>query len=514
MGNTVASLALFSWPLVVFVLFRTLPVPKAIAIAIVGGYLLLPVEPSYNLPLLPRYDKHLAAAAPAFVLAFLLSRSARYPGVADIPSRPGWLPQAAPVRVCLFVMFAGTLLTVLTNGDAITFPLRVLPGLRPYDAAAAALSAITMLLPFLLARKYLARPEDQAMLLAVLAVAALAYSLPALWEVRMSPRLNAQIYGFFSHSWQQHMRAGGFRPVVFLEHGLRLGLFLAVGILATAITLRLRRDVVRTAAVCGLVWLVATLVLSKNLSAFIIVCLLLPAALALRPRSQLLMAAILAGTVLVYPMMRASGLVPVQTVTSAIASFAEGDRMASLQFRFENEDRLLEKANDRALFGWGGWGRARVYSESGYDISTTDGAWIIEFGASGWIGYVARFGLLTLPILLLAFRRREDPVTLATSGLALVLAGNLLDLLPNSSLTPLTWMMAGALVGRLETRSAEDPGADAAAPTAAAGRRGALPYRRHFPAPATPGAEAAAKRRAPGVGSKPTRRRTPARGRP
>lgn len=508
MGNGLASFALFAWPLVVIVLFNKLAIPRALTVSVVAGYLLLPLEPRYDLPLLPPYDKNTAVLLPALLMAIMMSRRPEMHGGPPVLSgRPGWLPQSKLLRVCFFAILAGALLTVLTNGDALTFPRRTLPGLRPYDAGSTILSSLIALLPFVLARKYLARPEDVAMLLTVLAVAALAYSLPTLWEVRMSPRLNAQVYGFFPHDWRQHLRAGGYRPVVFLEHGLRLGLFLAIGMIALAIVTRLGREARRSLGIAGLLWLLATLVLSKNLTAFLIVCLLLPVALATRARTQLLVAAVLAGTVLIYPMMRATGLVPVQTVTSAIASFADSDRLGSLTYRLANEDILLEKANDRALFGWGGWGRARVYDEQGRDISTTDGTWIIQFGENGWVGYLARFGLLTFPILLLAFRRDDEPVSLATSGLAVVLAANLLDLLPNSGLTPLTWLMAGALAGRLEVRTAEDPQAEGRPVPAT--RTGALPYRR------TPGPEPAArhttKRRSPASTTSPDASRAPLR---
>jgi hypothetical protein len=287
----------------------------------------------------------------------------------------------------------------------------------------------------------------------------------------MSPRLNFQIYGFFPHDWAQHLRAGGFRPVVFLEHGLRLGLFLAIGLIAMALAIRLGRGPWRVLAAGGFLWLLATLVLAKSLSAFLVALVIVPLALVLRPRMQLLAAALVAAAVLVYPMMRAGGLVPVQGISGAIATFADIDRLRSLEYRFINEDLLLEKAAERPLLGWGGWGRARIYNEAGRDISTTDGRWIIEFGEKGWVGYLATFGLLTAPVLLLAFRHRGEPVTLATSGVALLLAGNLLDLVPNSGLTPLTWLMAGALAGRLEARAAADADEAKAGAEAAPGRR-------------------------------------------
>ena len=37
-----------------------------------------------------------------------------------------------------------------------------------------------------------------------------------------------------------------------------------------------------------------------------------------------------------------------------------------------------------------------------------------------------------------------------TVGLAMALTANLVDLIPNSGLSPVTWLLAGALCGRLE----------------------------------------------------------------
>lgn len=459
MGNSLATFMLFVWPLVVVMLFRSYPIAKALAISVIGGYLVLPVSPQFNLPLLPSYDKTTAAVLPALLMAVLATRrqktgqTGQMGQTGAVAWQAGWLPQTKLFKICFITIFVAGILTVLTNGDSIVYPLRTLQGLRPYGAASLTLTTLTMLLPFLMARKFLARPEDQAAFLAVFAVAAILYSLPTLWEVRMSPRLNAQIYGFFPHDWRQHLRAGGYRPLVFLEHGLRLGLFLALGVLATAVLLRTSQDQPRRLAIFGLAWLLPVLVLSKNLTAFLIVCLLLPAVMFLRPRGQVLIAAIFAGTVLLYPMTRAVGLVPIDTITSTLSNFAEASRISSLNFRLANEDILLEKANQRPLFGWGGWARARVFDEQGRDVSVPDGAWIIEFGEKGWIGYLTRFGLLTLPIIVLAFRRHREAIPPVTSGLAILLAGNLLDLLPNSGLTLLTWMMAGSLVGFLERKT-------------------------------------------------------------
>ena len=49
-------------------------------------------------------------------------------------------------------------------------------------------------------------------------------------------------------------------------------------------------------------------------------------------------------------------------------------------------------------FGWGRYGRGWVYDDRGNLISDLDGFWIITLGTFGFIGYLALFGLLTLPI--------------------------------------------------------------------------------------------------------------------
>lgn len=46
-----------------------------------------------------------------------------------------------------------------------------------------------------------------------------------LYEVRLSPQLHRIFYGYFPHSFAQQVRGGGFRPVVFLQHGLWVAFF-------------------------------------------------------------------------------------------------------------------------------------------------------------------------------------------------------------------------------------------------------------------------------------------------
>jgi hypothetical protein len=149
----------------------------------------------------------------------------------------------------------------------------------------------------------------------------------------------------------------------------------------------------------------------------------------------------------------------------SLAEEISEQRARSLEFRFDNEDLLLERANERPVFGWGPFGRNRVYDELGRDQSVVDGAWIVAIGQGGWIGYIGRFGLLTLPIILLALRRRSYGIEIATAVLCLVLVANVIDMIPNGTQSPITWLIVGALLGRLELGHQSNSVADRAAPS-------------------------------------------------
>ncbi|MEP1356257.1 MAG: hypothetical protein ABJX32_04295 [Tateyamaria sp.] len=444
-------IALFSWPLVVLVLFRRYPPATAIALSIIGGYLLLPTLVGMRLPLLPDLDKNTLSALPALVLAMTLGQANdryRLTMTSNSDTPTGWIPRHPMVLILLAAIVIGIVMTTLTNSQSVRYGPTVLRGVSPFDGASALMNTMVAMIPFFLARKFLARPEDHRTLVIILCLAGFLYSLLALYEIRMSPQLNKTIYGYFPHDWSQHRRGGGWRPIVFLHHGLWLGIFLAGAVLAAAATINLVPGKWRSRAIMMTAWLFVTLFLAKTLGAFLIVLVLLPF-LFLSVRAQMLCAAGLCAAVLFYPMLRSSGLVPINQITN-LASMINEQRALSFLTRLNHENALLEKASQRPLFGWSGYSRARVYSDRGEDLSVTDGFWIILLGEGGWMRYLGNFGLLAVPTIILAMRQKAYEVTLATSALCLILTANLIDLIPNATMTSLTWLIAGALAGRLE----------------------------------------------------------------
>ncbi|MDO5631050.1 MAG: hypothetical protein Q4G22_04355 [Paracoccus sp. (in: a-proteobacteria)] len=509
-------LALFSYPLVAILLFRRMQLVPALIWTFLLGQMFLPQRFVINIPLLPDLDKTTMPAACALVLALSRGREEMRRAARSTVRAAGSVRETVagklahrkrhPIFLLLMLSFVLTPLAIaFTNMDAFSVgPVTMLP-MRMFDGFSMMQDAIMTLIPFFLARRFLGTPEAQLTFLRILVTAALIYSVFMLWEVRFSPQLHRLTYGYHQHSFVQHVR-DGFRPMVFMSHGLAVGIFCAMCCLATAALWRVSSDrlkqatqarrqnqrgrapvaldvaddtaaVQETAArsrretaprrgakqardplrnptrwVLTLMWLMFITFISRNMGATAIAAALLPFIIFGGIRLQLMAAALIGLFILTFPMMRSAGLVPLDTVLEWSGKINE-QRADSLAYRIRNEDMLLEKANERPLFGWGSWGRNRVRDQvTGQDISVTDGGWIITLGTSGWVGYLSYYGLLIVPVALLARRRRGDLDT-ASAALSLMLIANMIDAVPNSNITPLTWLIAGSLAGRVEFTS-------------------------------------------------------------
>ncbi len=460
MPNAFAYLVLLTWPLVAMVLFRTLPLQKAIIWTFLGGYLVLPSATGIDLPLLPDLDKSLVPALSALVLCRIYAPKAQFEH--ETAGRTGRLVVIALIALLLTM----PILTALNNPEPLVFGPTFIPGLKLYDALSMIMMILMVIIPFWIGLRYLNTLQGQRTLLQAFVFAALAYSLPALFEVRMSPQLHVWVYGVFPHDFIHHMRAGGFKPVVFLNHGLLLAIFFCNAVLSALILWREAIREGRTASgwLLAAIWLSIALLLSKNLGALGIAALLAIIVIFTGRRLQVTFAIIVASVVILYPMLRGAGFIPAEAILE-VASAIDEDRASSLRFRLDNEDALLAHANAKPVVGWGTWGRNQLYDETtGRMISVTDGIWVILIGVYGWLGYIAHFGLLTLPILFYAVRTHKSDISLITPGLMLVLGASLIDLLPNSGLVNYLWLMAGSLTGYLLWRPVDKNDSSGPAP--------------------------------------------------
>ncbi len=446
MPNIVAYMMILIWPLVTIMLFRKLSIERALIWSILAAFLLLPPGTEYDFPLIPALDKTSIPNIAAFLICILMLKR-------KVPVMP-----ASVIGKCLIVLFViSPIATVLTNQEPISSGFLWLPGQRIFDGISAMINQAIFILPFFLARSLLATKQAQRELLLAFVLGGLAYSIPMLLEIRLSPQLNIWVYGFFPHSFLQQIRFGGFRPVVFLGHGLLVAFFAMLSLLAAVSLWRRAEDGRRGQYMIAGTYLAVVLVLCKTVGAIVYAVALAPLIRFTSNHFQIKVAVVLATITLLYPMLRGADLVPVDAML-AQAEKIQPERAQSLGFRFRNEAILLEHASQKPLFGWGLWGRNEVYDPAtGQSLTTADGRWVIVIGIFGWTGYLVEFGLLTLPLLLLwvqARHRRRDELSPYVGALSLLLAINLIDLLPNAALLPLTWLMAGSLLGYAEALKA------------------------------------------------------------
>jgi len=127
------------------------------------------------------------------------------------------------------------------------------------------------------------------------------------------------------------------------------------------------------------------------------------------------------------------------------------DRAASLEYRIDNEDILSEKAREKPILGWGGWGRSRVYDKTGEDISITDGMWIIVFGQYGIVGVLALLAMMIQPLGIVLSRYyiyqwREPNVFIAVTFGAII-GVYMIDNLFNGMYNPLFIVLIGSASG-------------------------------------------------------------------
>ncbi len=437
MGNSIAFMVLGSWPVVAAFIFARFTVERALILTVLAGYLALPPVTSINLPLLPDLEKNSMIALTATFGALLCKRHAENAA-----------PRLEPWLGALIVLWLVTpLVTAMTNTEPLVDGAVFRPGMSLSEGIANMLSAAIEIAPFLLGFWLLSSEKAIREWLFALVGAALIYSIPMMMEVRLSPQLNVWIYGFFAHDFSQTIRYGGFRPMVFLTHGLWVAMFTAMALMASAALLRIAGPEDRARRQLIVIYLFAVLILCKSLASILYALALVPLILLARPHRQITVATVLAVAVLLYPLAQWLRIFPVEPLIDFLTGL-DAERAHSLNFRFMNEFTLLDRATEKMLAGWGGWGRNQVVDPvSGLFVTVTDGYWIVVMTTFGLLGYVGSYGLLCGAVIRAGLAARKGVVSHASAGLAILLSASLVDLIPNATLVSLTWLSAGALTG-------------------------------------------------------------------
>jgi hypothetical protein len=440
-ANWVAIFAILAWPVVAVALYRMRPPVEATVWTILAALLLLPAGFAIKFPMIPAIDKNSVPNICAYIGCAIL-----------LPGRKQRRSGFGLVELLAIMLIVGPVLTSVLNDDTIVIGDRVLPGVGYYDGISGSLSQLFVFIPFFLGRRVFLNPEDTETMIRCLVIAGLFFSLPVLMEIRLSPQLSNWIYGLAHLGFDTEMRYGGFRPVVFMQNGLATAFFMMTTLLAATALWHAGGRIMRLPPSGPVAYLGIVVILCKSAGALVYSVFGGLFIQLMKPRSQLRVALLLACLGLSYPLLRVADLFPDKLLVEIAASFNQ-ERAQSLEFRFSQERQLLDRASERFFFGWGRYGRNRVYEESGKDSSITDGEWIETIGQFGLIGFLAEFGLLAWPVFRASsafklVRTERDRVFLAT--LSLLVAFGIVEQLPNASVSSWSWLLAGSLLGRAE----------------------------------------------------------------
>ena len=421
----IADLVMLLWLPAVVLCFSVLPPSRAVIVAYLFAWLFLPNQ-DYPLPGLPDYTKTTATTL-GVLIGGALNAGSYFQRlqfrVIDVPV----------IVFCLAPFLSSTL-----------------NSLGIYDGISASLSVIASWgLPYLLGRVFLNDARSLREMAIGVFVAGLVYIPLCLFEVRMSPQLHEMVYGQTSFGWEGY-RLGGWRPRVFMKTGLMLSFWMAMSAL-TGIWLYYGGKV-KALRNCPTLWLVGllliTTILCRSTGALALLFLGLGCLWFTRKSLNRIALAGLLAIPPAYLVTRISGAWDGTQITNFVTKL-DADRAQSFQFRLDNEDMLVAKAMQSPIFGWGGWGRARIYDEWGKDISITDGLWIIELGNHGLVGLISLYMVLLMPLTLLLWKFPASQLTSPRLAPALVLAICVtlyaIDNLPNGLVNPIFMLMAGGV---------------------------------------------------------------------
>jgi hypothetical protein len=420
---------MFGWLVAALVLFALLPARRAVIAGVIFAWLFLPVA-TYNLNFIPDFNKEHATIYGLIlgILIFDPNRLFHY--------KPKWID----LFILIFIF--------------VHVPTSIVNGLGPYDGLTQAFNRLLRWgVPFFIGRLYFSDVRAMRDLISWVVLGGLIYMPLCLYEVRMSPQLHRFFYGYYPQSFAQAIRYGGFRPMVFMEHGLMVGMWMAVATLCALGLWRLCHVRTFYRMPMGLIVaaLFVTTILCKSTGAsllLIIGSVIILSAGWMRPHYAIIGLALLC---VGFVSLRASGIWSGQGLVPVVETVLSSDRAGSLQYRLDHEKMLLEKAQAQPILGWGGWGRSRVFSDSGEDIATSDSMWIIIFGANGLVGLFGAIGGILAPVFMLPRKIRprfwSHPGLAPAMIIALILTLWMIDNLFNDMPQPVFFVMMGGLAG-------------------------------------------------------------------
>jgi hypothetical protein len=432
-GNFMVAVALFGWIPIVRMLFRRLDPRLAVAVAFVGGWMFLPVA-GFKIPGVPAYNKMTATC----IVILYWARHFDKERFNDFQFSSADIPM---LLWCTSPFFSS-----------------VFNGLGVYDGLSQTMyQSISWGVPYYIARVYFSDPEGLKLLAITIFTGAIVY-IPFCWvELLISPQLHRLTYGFHQHNFLQTLRdGGGFRPMVYMDHGLMTSMWMALAVfLGTWMlyTEELPEKIFSVPSRYLLMILAGTFVAMQSVGAIVLIVIGLVVVLVSNKLKKPFLVLVMLAVPHLYVYTRSTGIWDGTNLSGFVAEKFSATRAQSLQFRFDNETILINKAMQGTIFGWGGYGRSRVFNEKGKDLSVTDGLWIITLGQNGIYGMITMLMAIQAPVVLFLRRIKSSSWNEKSWGIpavmAIFLAIYMIDDLLNAMMNPIYMLFNGGLTGMM-----------------------------------------------------------------
>jgi hypothetical protein len=430
-------IAMFGWIPLVLLLFARFPARRAAFIGFLAGWMFLPVA-TYPIHGLPDYTKTLAVCGGVLL------------GVAifDFRGLVSVRPALADIPILLFCVSP--------------FFSAIACGLGLHEGLSVVFSqALTWGIPWTVGVIYFRSLAGLWELAVGIFIAGLIYVPLCIFEIVRGPKLHLWIYGFAQGGiTRSAMRFGGWRPMVFMNSGLAVALWMAA---ASVLGIWIwKAGLLPSFHGIKIAWLAAVLVLTtlglKSVNGWV---LLLLGAILLLTAWRWRNSALVYVTILLVPtyiVVSATGVWSREQLLPPVSSILNAERAQSLRYRFLNERVIARNAREHPVLGWGR--TAAAFEDRNHEIfrfgdpktkayAVIDSLWIGVFAWFGAIGLAGLLGTLLLPVALSvtrfpAARWREAKIA-PVAALAVILLLYTYDDLVNGFINPVFMLIAGGL---------------------------------------------------------------------
>jgi hypothetical protein len=433
-----ADLVTIGWIPFSLLFFAMLRPRYAVLAAYLGAWLFLPMKAGLKINILPDIDKITASSMGVLVGVMLFDTSRLF------TFRPRWFD--IPMAVWVLTPFMSSISNKL----------------GPWDGASSVLEQVVFYaIPYFIGRIYFNDWEGFRDLAVAIFLGGVIYVPFCLFEIKMSPQLHRMVYGYFQHSFAQTVRMGGYRPMVFMQHGLAVGFWMTAASLI-GVWLMVSGSLKQIFGIPMIVMvpvLIVTTILCKSTAGIGFLFIGIAALFAVKWTKTALPIYVLVAVAPAYMFLRTTQIVDgTKFVEWSNQVFGE-ERAQSLETRMHAENLLTAHAMERRWFGYGRWDPDNpkrpawmVYDpDTGKKGAIPDGMWVITMGVNGLSGVISLTVSILLPALLLRKRVPPQwwahPMAAPAAACAVLLTLHMADNLLNAMVNPIFICAIGGLCG-------------------------------------------------------------------